>query len=149
MVASVPANLPSVPKYTLLTSTYSTFKDVWSQSKNYAVVSTAASLTETVAEKAVSLTSKYTKASTLKELDVVLRPALLGADIKVSPYIVKGIDTAEKQTEGPLKPVINVGMKVLPINTAKSLFSIFMGIFTKNMERVGKFMLIENPEVVQ
>ncbi|GMI10692.1 hypothetical protein TrRE_jg3025 [Triparma retinervis] len=142
-------NLPSVPKYTVLTSSYSTFKDVWAQSKNYALVSTAANLTEAVAGKAVSMTSKYTKASTLKELDIVLRPALLGADIKVSPYIVKGLDEANKQSEGPLAPVVNVAKKVLPIQTAATIFSVFMGIFTKNMEKVGRFMLIENPEVVQ
>ena len=147
-MVAVPS-LPSVPKYTLLTSSYSSFKDVWAQSKNYAVVSTAANLTEAVAEKAVSMTSKYTKASTLKELDIVLRPALLGADINFSPMIVKGLETAQAQADTPLaQKVLPIAKKVLPIQTAASLFSIFMGIFTKNMERVGKFMLIENPEVV-
>jgi len=144
MPATMP-NLPSLPKYTVLSSSYATFKSTWAAGKNYRIVATVEGLTETVAEKVVDLTSKYTKASSLSELDVVLRPALVTADVKVSPYIESGLETgAEKKKQ--LEPVFDVARKVLPVQTAVSLFAIFMGIFQKNMERVGKVMLIENPE---
>lgn len=96
MPAAVP-NLPTLPKYTVLSSTYSTFKDTWAAGKNYRIVSTVESVTETVASKVVSLTSKYTKASTLGELDVIIRPSLVTADVKVSPYIENGITTGLEQ----------------------------------------------------
>ena len=144
MPTAVP-NLPSLPKYTILSSSYSTFKTTWAAGKSYRVVSSVESLTETVASKVVSLTSKYTKASTLGELDVIIRPSLVTADIKVSPYIESGIATSLEQKK-KAEPAIEIAKKVLPVQTALSLFAIFIGIFQKNMERVGKVMLIENPE---
>mmetsp|Transcript_3648 Transcript_3648/g.7703 ORF Transcript_3648/g.7703 Transcript_3648/m.7703 type:complete len:148 (+) Transcript_3648:51-494(+) len=144
MPAAVP-NLPTLPKYTVLSSTYSTFKDTWAAGKNYRIVSTVESVTETVASKVVSLTSKYTKASTLGELDVIIRPSLVTADVKVSPYIENGITTGLEQKK-KLEPAFETAKKVLPVQTALSLAAIFLGIFQKNMERVGKVMLLENPE---
>ena len=37
--------------------------------------------------------------------------------------------------------------KFLPLSTVASVYAIFIGLFTKNLERVGRFMLIaEAPE---
>jgi len=63
---SVIGNIPSIPKYMVLSSSYSTFKETWEAGKNYKIISSVLPLVEKVGEKAVTLTSKYTKANTLR-----------------------------------------------------------------------------------
>jgi hypothetical protein len=132
--------------YTVISSSYSTFKSAWAAGKSYKVVNSVENVAETVASKVVSATSKYTKASTLREVDVILRPALLTLDNTVSPYVENTVKFTTTQTKN-MEPVISVAKKVLPISTASSLFAYFLGVFSKNMETVGRFMLIkEAPE---
>ena len=151
MPAQVP-EIPTMPKYTVLSSTFSAAKSVWAAGKNYKIVSTVESLAEVVAEKALSASSKYTTLSSLKDVDAKLRPALAELDRAVSPYVVTGL---EKGKEGgkALEPVVKVAGKVaavyamvLPVKTAQTIANAVYGIFLKNLEKVGKAMLITNPE---
>jgi hypothetical protein len=140
------SSIPSIPMYTVISSSYSTFKSAWAQGKSYKVVSTAESLCESVAAKVVSATSGYTNASTLREMDVYLRPTLLGLDITVSPYVENTVKFTSTQAKN-LEPAVAVAKKVLPVNTVTSLYAYFLGVFMKNLERVGSVMLIkEQPE---
>ena len=83
--------------------------------------------------------------SSLKEVDAKLRPVLVDLDRAVSPYVATGI---EKGQEGgkKLEPVFKVARKVLPVKTAETVAYAVYGIFIKNLESVGKALLITNPE---
>jgi hypothetical protein len=144
MPAQVP-EIPTMPAYTVLSSTFSTVKSVSTAGKNYKIISSVESLAEAVAEKALTVTSKYTAVSSLKEVDAKLRPVLVDLDRAVSPYVATGI---EKGQEGgkKLEPVLNVARKVLPVKTAETVAYAVYGIFIKNLESVGKALLITNPE---
>jgi hypothetical protein len=128
--------------YTVLSSGYSTAKTVWAAGKDYRLVGAAESMAESVAGKLVAATSSYTRASTLREADVLLRPALLSADVAVSPYIERSVKYSGKTAED-LEPVLAVARKVLPVKTVASLYAFWFGLFTATMERVGKAMMIE------
>ena len=138
--------IPSIPMYTVLSSTYSNFKAGWAAGKGYKVVGTLETAAESIASMAVAATSAYTKASTLHELDVKIRPNVLRADCAVSPYIEKSAKFASDGSK-QMSPVVKVLRKVVPVATAGALYSIFIAIFSKNMSTVGRFMLIkESPE---
>jgi len=131
---------------TLLSTTYEHLKVAWSAGKGYKILGSLEFVAEAFASRAVSLTSTFTKHSTLQELDVRLRPAIRSADGAISPYIEKTAKYAEKKSE-QLQPVVRIARKVLPVQTAASIVGYFLRLFTKNMESVGRFMLIkEVPE---
>jgi hypothetical protein len=139
------STIPAIPKYTILSSSYTTFKETWEAGKNYKLVSAVLPLVETIGEKACGITSKYTGAETLSEIDVILRPTLVSADASCSPLVEKAIVQAEKQS-GNLAPVVKVLRKVLPVQTSIKIVAFFYATFLSNLEKAGKVLLLEAPE---
>ena len=95
MPAQVP-EIPTMPKYTVLSSTFSSAKTLWTAGKSYKLLSSAESLVESVAEKALTLASPYTSVSSLKDVDAKLRPLLLDLDRAVSPYVATGLEKGQE-----------------------------------------------------
>ena len=132
-------------QYTVLTQTYCAAKAVWTEGKNYKLISTAESLAESIAEKALSATARYTAVSSLVDVDAKLCPVLGDIDRAVSPYVVSGV---EKGMEGGkmLEPVFVAARKVLPVKTASTVANVVYETAVKNAERVGEALRINNPE---
>ena len=131
----------SPPSYPLLSTGYSTAKSIWAKGKSYQIIKPVEELSETIASKVVAVVAK----TTLADIDASLTPQLSKYDYKVSPMVENTVTFAEKKkTEN--EGLINLVSKVVPIQTANNVASVFYGIFLKNLEKVGKVLLIENPE---
>ena len=131
--------------YTVLSQTYSAAKAVWTEGKNYKLISTAESLAESLAEKALSATARYTAVSSLVDVDKKLCPVLVDLDLLVSPYVVSGL---EKGREGGkmLEPVLDVARKVLPVKMAETVAYAVYGTVVNNVESVGVALRMNNQE---
>jgi hypothetical protein len=132
------------PKYTLLSTGYSTFKTAWTAGKNYRILSGVESLVEDVAGKVVSIAGKTDLAS----LDAKIAPALLNADKTASPMVDNTLVYTATQYK-TIEPAVNMIKVVVPVKTAQAVTLSLYNQFLKNVEQIGKVMLIENPEVVK
>jgi len=130
------------PKYTLLASTYSTLKTVWSEGKNYRIVGAVEEIAEAIATKIVAVAAK----TDLAAIDAKLSPVFENADRSVSPMVENSLQFGEKKLKD-LEPVLNVVKVVVPVKTATALTTMTYGIFLKNLIKIGDAMKIENPEV--
>ena len=136
------------PKYTVLSSTYSTFKETWELGKNYKLISTVLTTTEGLGEKALALTGKYTGASDLKTVDDAVTPSLLTADTTMSPYLESGVEKVTA-VETKLEPVTSVVKKVLPVVTATKVGAYAMKTAEETAAKVEVALRLETPEVTQ
>jgi hypothetical protein len=139
------SQVPVIPKYNLLSSGYSSFKDTWQSGKNYKILTNILPIVEQIGAKAVTLTSTYTGAESLGEFDTILRPTLVSADVACSPFVNKGIQEADKQRTA-LKPLGDLLRTVFPVQFATSVVGFVYETFLKNLEKIGLALKLEGPE---
>ena len=135
-------------EYTVVSSTYSTIKDVLTASKDYKLVSNVTNLAEKVGETVVGATGKYTGVNDLTELDAIVVPRLSSIDATASPYLVKVNSVVDNvlEDERTAKVFTLVNNYVVDEKKVVAAREAARAFVVKNLEVVERNMKITNPE---